>query len=1065
MKKNLIEKDVIKRITAQILIVTMIAIQIPSGPWSMISEAALWDGDSALTASASNLWSLNLGAGVLASPSLAEPGDGWQGDHVYFGNYYAEATSSDASEATSSDAQKEPVDWRVLENKENGLLLFSDKILDQHLFGNPQTPFSNWDESAVKSWLNRDLLPELLSVWEQEAVVPATGGNAEPTAFGPETEENEERNRLNNPGRDGALFLLSAAEAVNPAYGFGDSGYPEDDVTRQLTATPYARSRGADLSLSGRNAWWLRSSQEGSSFNAGSVDIDGWLGADMASEVTVNGIAPACVLDHGQILLTSLAEGGKNKTAEPDSELLPVEPLDDSGEGGFQNWKLTVKDDRHKKFTVVESSAVTQKQGEEVFAMRAVPQDTVQIAYEGAVAGNDEHPEAISAILKSADRSVFYYGKLKAVSSGEDSRGTVSLTLPEDLEEGETYTVLLFEEQYNGDYKTDYASPFSTVQLEILRERSIEVTDGEILSIASASDATPSNAAPSKATSSNATPSDADSTGTAYEGFRVKIRANEAPEDMRFNMWRTTPINLVWKNREGAYGSKAEFVMPDMNVTLRSTYANLASSSDATVSQKVIPEDWMAYGEWDDLENMVSDEAVITEEDWEKLEKGWNFDIGFTMERKSDGSMNGDVPDDIRACMEEDETIGFFLVNSLKKHIVSRNLQTRRTEELDEVTLPVTVTLPLPDACRDMAGYRLIGTTPDDDEPREYDFFWQDGGKSRVLTFTAEANGIYALVYTPIDNVFRIQCPDITYGELVEPEVVNNPFEGSVSFQYKRRNGADERVFDEPPVNAGLYTVIATVEETEQYETMVISQDFEIRKKALEDNMLTVKYGHMEQGIPITPDVTVSDTSGLSGEELISQKDYTVRYEDNLHAGRAKAIVEARPQGNYKGRAVAEFAIFSRGSGSGGGGSRRFSDTVGDWIQRNPGEWRFYVEETQQWACNEWLRIKGFWYYFGPDELMKTGWLNLNGTWYYLKEEKNQLEGQMVTGWLLDSQDGNWYYLKPDGAMAVGPFWYKEKEYYLTEPDKAISGWKMDPQTGKWYFDQKESRPLGSWKE
>ncbi len=65
-------------------------------------------------------------------------------------------------------------------------------------------------------------------------------------------------------------------------------------------------------------------------------------------------------------------------------------------------------------------------------------------------------------MVKGSDDEVKYYGRLKNVTDSSDASGTVTLTRP-TLESGDT--LYLFNEQYNGDYKTDYASELKAVTI------------------------------------------------------------------------------------------------------------------------------------------------------------------------------------------------------------------------------------------------------------------------------------------------------------------------------------------------------------------------------------------------------------------------------------------------------------------------------------------------------------------------------------------------------------------------------------------------------------------------
>ncbi len=62
--------------------------------------------------------------------------------------------------------------------------------------------------------------------------------------------------------------------------------------------------------------------------------------------------------------------------------------------------------------------------------------------------------------------SVLYYGRLKRIATSVDESGTQAVAILAGLSAG-TYTLKVFTEQYNGDYKTDYASAFADVTLTV----------------------------------------------------------------------------------------------------------------------------------------------------------------------------------------------------------------------------------------------------------------------------------------------------------------------------------------------------------------------------------------------------------------------------------------------------------------------------------------------------------------------------------------------------------------------------------------------------------------------
>ena len=72
--------------------------------------------------------------------------------------------------------------------------------------------------------------------------------------------------------------------------------------------------------------------------------------------------------------------------------------------------------------------------------------------------------EYISALIFDDAGNVICYGRSNAPLTEKD--GTAQLTIPAGFAEG-TYTMNVFNEQYNGDCKTDLASGFADVTLTI----------------------------------------------------------------------------------------------------------------------------------------------------------------------------------------------------------------------------------------------------------------------------------------------------------------------------------------------------------------------------------------------------------------------------------------------------------------------------------------------------------------------------------------------------------------------------------------------------------------------
>ena len=182
--------------------------------------------------------------------------------------------------------------------------------------------------------------------------------------------------------------------------------------------------------------WWLRSPGSHAYYVAvvdpdGSVHYSGYT----IRIYRTRGVRPAFNLNLNSVLFTSAAAGGK-----PDGGLTAVSAY--SG----NEWKLTLLDSS-RNFAVTETTA------------SGDPGDTVTLHYTGATAGTNEY---ISVIL--ADSSgARYYGR---VAQPTAESGTVEIKIPSEIAPGD-YTLKVFNEQYNGDYNTDYASKFTDIALTV----------------------------------------------------------------------------------------------------------------------------------------------------------------------------------------------------------------------------------------------------------------------------------------------------------------------------------------------------------------------------------------------------------------------------------------------------------------------------------------------------------------------------------------------------------------------------------------------------------------------
>ena len=192
--------------------------------------------------------------------------------------------------------------------------------------------------------------------------------------------------------------------------------------------------------------WWLRSPCKLSSSAAvvhgnGEVLDDG-----MYHTSDEFGVRPAFNLNLNAVLFASAAVGGK-----PNGGLTPI------SEHTGNEWKLTLLDNSR-------NFAVTEK---------TVSGDTITFSYSNAQTGTNEY---ISVVIKD-NGEITHYGRILHLGGTTGgASGTASLTLPAGITLDNDTKLYVFNEQYNGDYKTDYASKFTDIALTVEKQADEQFT-------------------------------------------------------------------------------------------------------------------------------------------------------------------------------------------------------------------------------------------------------------------------------------------------------------------------------------------------------------------------------------------------------------------------------------------------------------------------------------------------------------------------------------------------------------------------------------------------------------
>ncbi|GLB28820.1 hypothetical protein LAD12857_07430 [Lacrimispora amygdalina] len=79
------------------------------------------------------------------------------------------------------------------------------------------------------------------------------------------------------------------------------------------------------------------------------------------------------------------------------------------------------------------------------------------------------------------------------------------------------------------------------------------------------------------------------------------------------------------------------------------------------------------------------------------------------------------------------------------------------------------------------------------------------------------------------------------------------------------------------------------------------------------------------------------------------------------------------------------------------------------------------------YCTNNWVNYKSHWFFFGNDQLMRTGWIQRDNTWYYAADT-GELQGGIM------KINGNVYYFNTSTLkMVSGPYNYNNETHYFTE--------------------------------
>ena len=180
--------------------------------------------------------------------------------------------------------------------------------------------------------------------------------------------------------------------------------------------------------------WWTRSSNEVYGYGSWTIHPDGRSGSALNVDYDA-AVRPAMEMDLSSVLFISAAEHGKVADL--------TTPI---AEYAGDEWKLTLHDSDRDDFTA---------------KTVLVNGSVLEVEYKNAKVGDNEY---ISAVIKDADGSISRYTRvvqLDGTTNGTRGRAAIDLTGIDMTGK----TLCVFNEQFNGDYKTDYAGALREVKL------------------------------------------------------------------------------------------------------------------------------------------------------------------------------------------------------------------------------------------------------------------------------------------------------------------------------------------------------------------------------------------------------------------------------------------------------------------------------------------------------------------------------------------------------------------------------------------------------------------------
>ena len=400
-----------------------------------------------------------------------------------------------------------PIKWRVLDAEKandkstKGIFMLDDYAFPDEMFGSSNTYDGSTVKSLLSAYANSDGNFSATETGAMLAITSNTEGTSSFEAYG--------KTWLPSNLKGDKLFLPSIMELRDYVANYDKAPGFQSNLTRWWT-------RSASGSQVGVVQWNRNTNDSG-------IDVaDYWLNGS---------IRPATNLDPSKILFTSAAVGGKAASGM-DSGLTAVTNYTGS------DWKLTLLDssmtfdvsDITVNYKSISNNAATVKAG-----------DALKLQYVNCVNSGEDR---WAAMIVSSSGEVLYYGRFW--NSG--LWGSVEMSIPK-LAGGE-YTLKVFREKCNADYKTDYASAFYDVKLTVESTAEAKIGDVEYETFAAALTAAANNTTADVIKVAYNAKMTLAGEGTLKAGDAIALLDSDGDEDGRYTAITDTKVSVYKPDEE-----------------------------------------------------------------------------------------------------------------------------------------------------------------------------------------------------------------------------------------------------------------------------------------------------------------------------------------------------------------------------------------------------------------------------------------------------------------------------------------------------------------------------------